>query len=316
MLALFFLLALSAAQYTDRQLQEHLSRTGHLTGPVDGIWGRGSHAAFHAWASAKYGSAYTTKLGEYRARGRELDIRRDPMFHGGFDLTPSAPAVLGGAAPARPAAPVAPVNDDAIPASGSWSRGSRAAPEIAITFDDGPHRERTPRLLDILKKHGVVATFYVQGQYVKRFPEIIRRMVAEGHEVGHHSYDHPQLSRLTEDALNYQIDTTINEIVKASRKAPTSIRPPYGATNPVLNRKFINKWGMKPVLWDVDPEDWKPQRRSSEIVTSWTRDAKNGSILLAHDIHEVTIQAMDEAVAGLKARGFTFRTASDLIARN
>lgn len=69
------------------------------------------------------------------------------------------------------------------------------------------------------------------------------------------------------------------------------------------------------VLWDVDPEDWKPQRSPQEIVTSWTRDAKNGSILLAHDIHEVTINAMDVAVAGLKARGFTFRTASDLLSR-
>ncbi len=280
-------------------------------GAIDGVWGRGSHSAFHTWASEKYGNAYLTRAAEYKNRGKEFDVRRDSMFQTVWIENP--------------------VPTNTVPTSYSWSRGNRDKREIAITFDDGPHKTRTPQLLDILKKHNVVATFFVQGQYVNT-PEgqsIVQRMVAEGHEVGHHSWDHPQLSRQEEAGLKHQIEATIAAIVKwacfcslffcwcvlfrATGKAPKTIRPPYGATNPVLNKRFLEQWGLRVVLWDVDPEDWKKGMTSQQIANAWATNAKNGSILLAHDIHQVTVDAMDSAVSQLKARGFTFKTADQLL---
>merc|ERR1711916_280107 len=152
---------------------------------------------------------------------------------------------------------------------------------------------------DILKRHGAKATFYVVGSKVnERTAPILRRMIEEGHEVGCHSYSHPQLSRQSDSGLDVEVGKTNRLIREHSGESPVTIRPPYGATNPVLNKKFYDKWGVKCVLWNVDPEDWR-EKPGSEVADHWVEKAHDGAILLGHDIHERTVEAMELAIPRL-----------------
>ena len=185
-------------------------------------------------------------------------------------------------------------------------------PYIAITFDDGPNAVLTPRLLDILKQRNIKATFFVLGELVQEHPEIVQRAIAEGHEVGNHSWDHKALNKLGEGGLQHELADTSAEITKAAGKPVTLMRPPYGATNPRLSRAIEKEYGMKVILWSVDPFDWKrpgPQVVEHRILTG----TKPGSIILSHDIHPGTIEAMPTTLDALLAKGYKFVTVSELL---
>jgi peptidoglycan/xylan/chitin deacetylase (PgdA/CDA1 family) len=186
-------------------------------------------------------------------------------------------------------------------------------PVIALTFDDGPSAVLTPRLLDILKQRNIKVTFFVLGQLVQEHPEILQRAVADGHEIGNHSWDHKALNKMAEGGLRHELADTSSEITKAIGKPVTLMRPPYGATNPRLNRAIEKEYGMKVILWSVDPFDWKrpgPQVVSQRIL----KETKPGSIILSHDIHPGTIEAMPSTLDALLAKGYKFVTISELLA--
>ena len=192
-------------------------------------------------------------------------------------------------------------------------------PYVAMTFDDGPDATLTPRLLDILKERHIHATFFVLGQRVQDHPEILQRAVAEGHEIGNHSWDHPPLNKLAEGGLQHQLADTSALIKQTVGHAPTIMRPPYGATNPRLSRAIEKEYGMKVILWSVDPFDWKDpgaQVVSSRILNGWkgSGGAKPGAIILSHDIHKGTIEAMPSTLDALLAKGYKFVTVSELLA--
>ena len=192
-------------------------------------------------------------------------------------------------------------------------------PYIAMTFDDGPHAILTPKLLDILKQRHIHATFFVLGQLVKEHPEIVERAVAEGHEIANHSWDHKALNKLGEGGLQHELADTSAAIKDAVGKAPTLMRPPYGATNPRLSRAIEKEYGMKVILWSVDPDDWKdpgPQAVEQRIVSGWkgSGGAKPGAIILSHDIHKGTVEAMPATLDTLLAKGYQFVTVSELLA--
>lgn len=184
--------------------------------------------------------------------------------------------------------------------------------QIALTFDDGPHPELTPKLLDYLKERGIKATFFVIGKNAAAHPEIIKRMVDEGHEVGNHSWSHPALNKLSAAGVSSELDKTSEAVASACGAKPHVMRPPYGATNAALNRKFDEEFGMKAILWDVDPLDWK-YRNSARVTSQILENAKPGSIILSHDIHATTVAAMPATLDGLLQKGFTFVTVSELI---
>jgi peptidoglycan/xylan/chitin deacetylase (PgdA/CDA1 family) len=186
-------------------------------------------------------------------------------------------------------------------------------PYIAITFDDGPHAELTPKLLDMLKARGVKATFFMVGQCVIQYPQIVKRMVAEGHEVANHSWSHPALTKLGADGVRKQLVNTSDAIENASGVRPTVMRPPYGATNAALNKKINDDYGMKVVLWSVDPLDWK-YRNASRVSSEIIKATQPGGIILAHDIHPTTVAAMPATIDALLAKGYKFVTVSELIA--
>ena len=125
-----------------------------------------------------------------------------------------------------------------------------------LTFDDGPIYPNTERVLEILADFEVPATFFVTGQNVAANPELARRAVQEGHAIGNHSYSHPDLTTLNQQAVNNQIGMTQRAIWDAAGVWPTIMRPPYGASNASVDQ-IIESWNLRKVLWDVDPEDWR-----------------------------------------------------------
>lgn len=230
-------------------------------------------------------------------------------------LTLSLTGCLTAQSPA--ASPTAPAATSPAPAAGgpaiSYSAVHVDAPYIAMTFDDGPSEKLTPELLDLLAKHRIRATFFVIGRNVAEYPEIMRRAAREGHEVANHSWSHPAFGKMGDDRVRSELQKADDAIRAATGKRPTLMRPPYGSIT-ARQKKWINAdFGYRTILWDVDPLDWK--RPGPAIITSRIlKETRDGSIVLAHDIHPGTVKAMPETFAQLEAKGFKFVTVSELIA--
>jgi peptidoglycan/xylan/chitin deacetylase (PgdA/CDA1 family) len=186
-------------------------------------------------------------------------------------------------------------------------------PYIAMTFDDGPHVTNTAKLLDMAAKRQIKLTFFVLGECVEQNPTVLQREVAEGHEIGNHSWSHPNLAKLSDDAVRSQLRRTEDLIVKTAGVKPKLMRPPYGELTK-RQRMLVNReFGYKVILWDVDPLDWK--RPGSDVVAQRIiAGARPGSIILSHDIHPPTIAAMPQVFDALLAKGFKFVTVSELLA--
>lgn len=188
-------------------------------------------------------------------------------------------------------------------------------PYIAITFDDGPNPETTPRLLKMLEQRGIKATFFVLGSRAVASPNIIKQMIAQGHEVANHSWDHPQLPKIPVAAADKQIGDTNAAIEQITGLKIRNVRPPYGAMTPALRAHLREKFGSTFIYWSVDPLDWKdrnPQLFHDRIVNN----VHSGAIILVHDIHPTTVDAMPKTFDDLLAKGYKFVTVSQLIAMN
>jgi peptidoglycan/xylan/chitin deacetylase (PgdA/CDA1 family) len=184
---------------------------------------------------------------------------------------------------------------------------------IAITFDDGPHPQNTPRLLDMLKERGIKATFFLIGKSAATWPALVKRIVDEGHEVANHTWTHPQLSHLKQTSVLSELQKTHDAIEKACGVAPILYRPPYGAIT-ISQRKAIHDQFKYPtIVWDVDPLDWRSPRSSTKTHDRILEQVRSGSIILCHDIHAETVDAMPATLDDLKARGYQFATVTQLL---
>jgi peptidoglycan/xylan/chitin deacetylase (PgdA/CDA1 family) len=186
-------------------------------------------------------------------------------------------------------------------------------PYIALTFDDGPNATLTPKLLDLLASHHFKATFFVVGQNAADHPDILRRAVREGHEIANHSWSHPNLAKMSDDAVRHELQKTEDAIVAAIGKKPTLLRPPYGNLTANQKRWVHNEFGYRIIIWDVDPLDWK-RPGPSVVAGRILKETHAGSIVLAHDIHPPTIEAMVATFNQLEAKGFKSVTVTDLLA--
>ena len=226
--------------------------------------------------------------------------------------------VSGSPAPGEPPAATPAVSGEtAAPTPKTvWSDVHVNGPYIAMTFDDGPSKTLTPKLLDILKERNMHVTFFVLGENAKPHPEILQRAIAEGHEIGNHSWDHPELSKKSDEEVKSQLNRTKEAIMAANGGKPvTLMRPPYGAITKDQRRWIHDDLGYTIILWDVDPLDWK--RPGPAVVESRILEGtRNGSIILSHDIHPGTVEAMPDTFDKLLAKGFKFVTVSELIAMN
>jgi peptidoglycan/xylan/chitin deacetylase (PgdA/CDA1 family) len=203
--------------------------------------------------------------------------------------------------PAKPHAPAAPT---VVPA------GDPAAPQyVALTFDDGPSPRCTPRLLDGLAACGARATFFVVGCQTVKDPDIVRRIAAEGHQVGNHSYDHAQLDSLTcEQALAdlRKNDDLLRELLG---EGDYWVRPPYG----LCSDSEAAHLTVPLVNWSVDTEDWK-SKDADKIVDMIYRQVSDGDIILLHDRYQNTVDAVLRAVPHLQEQGYVFVTVAELLA--
>ena len=185
-------------------------------------------------------------------------------------------------------------------------------PYIAMTFDDGPSATLTPKLLDLLAAHHIKVTFFVIGENVAEHPEIVARAAREGHEIGNHSWSHPNFAKMSDDAVRSQLRRTDDAIKNATGERPTLMRPPYGSVTAREKHWIHDEFGYRVILWDVDPYDWK--RPGPAVVRSRIlKETQPGSIVLSHDIHPGTIEAMPSTLDALEAKGFKFVTVSELI---
>lgn len=180
---------------------------------------------------------------------------------------------------------------------------------IALTFDDGPRRDTTTQLLDGLAQRGVKATFFLIGQQIPGSEDIVRRMEADGHQIGIHSYSHVMLTDLNDADFQGEVERTRVVLEYILGRRDFLLRPPYGLVD-----EGIRQRAKAPIiLWSVDPEDWgdKDTRREVEHILA---NAADGSIVLLHDIYPQSVEAALQVVDALHDQGFYFLTVSDLFA--
>jgi peptidoglycan/xylan/chitin deacetylase (PgdA/CDA1 family) len=205
--------------------------------------------------------------------------------------------------PARAALPEPPITFSWVHVDG---------PYIAMTFDDGPNPTLTPKLLDLLAAHHIKATFFVIGQNVAEHPAVLARAAREGHEIGNHSWSHPNFGKMSDEAVRRDLRRTEDAIKSAAGIRPTLMRPPYGSITAREKRWIHDEFGYQIILWDVDPLDWK-RPGPAVVCNRILKETRPGSIVLSHDIHPGTIAAMPATLTQLEAKGFKFVTVSELI---
>ncbi|NBQ64269.1 MAG: polysaccharide deacetylase family protein [Verrucomicrobia bacterium] len=174
--------------------------------------------------------------------------------------------------------------------------------KLALTFDDGPTPGITERVLAELKKRDMRATFFLIGAKVDARPDLARRLVDEGHDVANHSYTHPRLSGMSDAAVDNQITRTQEAIARATGVTPVWFRPPYGAFRREQG-PLASKHGLGVAYWSVDPKDWS-QPGSAVIAQRVLAASQPGSIILLHDLHPQTAEAVPAIFDGLISRSF------------
>lgn len=179
--------------------------------------------------------------------------------------------------------------------------------KVALTFDDGPDPKVTRQILEILKKHDAKATFFMLGSRVEYYPEVVNEVKEAGHELGNHTWNHADLTKLNNDRINTEINNTSQIIEKVTGQRPDAFRPPYGA----VNDKVRNQTDLPIVLWDVDTLDWK-HRDPEKLLETIKTHTKDGSIILMHDIHQSTADGLDAALTYLESDGYKFVTMAEL----
>ena len=189
---------------------------------------------------------------------------------------------------------------------------STGGPHIALTFDDGPHGTNTPRLLDMLRERNIKATFFVVGPNARRYPSIMKRIVAEGHEIGNHTMTHGDLSKMSNAQIRTELDGCRDAIIASCGVNPRLMRAPYGSLGSAQKIFIKDTWGYPNIHWSVDPKDY--QRPGPSVVANRIlSNTRAGGIVLVHDIHAPSVVAMPQTLDGLLKKGFRFVTVSQLI---
>jgi peptidoglycan/xylan/chitin deacetylase (PgdA/CDA1 family) len=203
---------------------------------------------------------------------------------------------------------LAPINPDAARAL-SLPRTLPGAAGVAVTFDDGPHPEGTPAVLEVLAVAGARATFFLIGEQVQRRPELVARILAGGHAVALHGYRHRLQLRLTPAAVSEDIRRGIAVLSDAAGAAPVWHRPPFGIYSPA-GLRAVREAGLSPLLWSRWGKDWRKFTTPGRIVGRVTRAIIGGDVILLHDAdfyssrhsHQKTVAALGPLLSELKRR--------------
>ncbi|SDF13563.1 polysaccharide deacetylase family protein [Sporomusa acidovorans] len=186
---------------------------------------------------------------------------------------------------------------------------------VALTLDDGPNSRVTPEILAVLKEKQVRATFFVLGENVEHYPKILAQEVADGHEIGIHTYSHPSLPKLSPNKITEEFAKAESAITPIAPK-PTLFRPPGGLYNSRVI-ETAHERGYTVILWSVDPRDWSCPP-SAAVIDKVMKEVTPGSIILLHDGQYPlpTPKALAAIIDGLRARGYDFVTVSELLQYN
>ncbi|MDN0200631.1 polysaccharide deacetylase family protein [Streptomyces sp. S.PNR 29] len=212
-------------------------------------------------------------------------------------------------------------HDTTAPSAARAAAGARArfgtvdcrrAKCIALTFDAGPS-ENSARLLDILRDKQVPATFFLLGKrHIEKYPELVRRMADEGHEVASHTWDHRILTRIEPEEIREELERPNREIERLTGRRPTLMRPPQGRTNDTVH-EICRELGLAEILWSVTAKDYTTT--DSALITRRVLDqASRDGIILLHDIYDGTVPAVPGIIDALKERGYVFVTVPQLLA--
>lgn len=183
----------------------------------------------------------------------------------------------------------------------------KTRPMVALTFDDGPGKY-TDKILSILEKYNARATFFVQGKNVSGYKSVIKRMADIGCEIGNHTWSHVNLAQSSTATISQQISSTNNAVYNITGKYPTVYRPPYGS----YNSSVLSSVSMPAIMWSVDTLDWKT-RNAVKTLESVKRDTRDGGIILMHDIHSPTLDAVEPVIKHLILSGYQLVTVSELL---
>ncbi|MFI1441629.1 polysaccharide deacetylase family protein [Streptomyces fructofermentans] len=182
---------------------------------------------------------------------------------------------------------------------------------VALTFDGGPSAP-TPKLLDVLKRENVHATFFLQGKgHSAKYPQTIRRMAAEQHEIGNHTWSHQDLTKLDAKQIRAEIQPVQNDIEEATGKAPTLMRPPHGTTNDDVS-KTLKHLGLSQILWSVTAKDFATTD-TALIKRRVLEQTRRDGIILLHERYAGTIPAVPGIIKDLRRQGYTFVTVPQLM---
>jgi peptidoglycan-N-acetylglucosamine deacetylase len=200
------------------------------------------------------------------------------------------------------------------------THGPLGSSYIALTFDDGPAAPFTGQILDLLREHGIRATFFMCGKNVEKYPELARRIAQEGHQVGNHTFSHPFLYLKSSRFIADEIRRTAEAIEKASGARPSVFRPPYGARWPTLY-PVLRRFGLTLVNWSVPGFDW--MYGTEKIVAAVTGRLRGGSVILLHDGLETrssrpidqsrTVRALPAIIEAARTKGLEFVTLSEML---
>lgn len=180
--------------------------------------------------------------------------------------------------------------------------------QVALTFDDGPDETITPIILEHLDRYNAKATFFMLGYRVEAHPEIVKQVHEAGHEIGNHSWNHPQLTILKPASILEQIDKTDEAIEAITGFAPILVRPPYGD----VNQKVIDTVPGILINWSIDTADWRD--RDADMIMQQVEDKiDEGSIILMHDTYATTAEAVELILAKYTEEGYEFVTVSELL---
>lgn len=195
-------------------------------------------------------------------------------------------------------------------------RGTR---QLALTYDDGPNDPYTGQLLDVLARHNVKATFFLVGRYVRQRPDIVRRIAEEGHPIGNHTWNHPNLIFCSAGETRRQLEDTQKAIVDACGVRPTIFRPPFGGRRPGTF-SIARALGLKPIMWKVTCYDWNATSNES-IERNARRQIRGGEVILLHDGgHKAfgadrshTVKATDNLVREYREKGLEFVSVPEMM---
>lgn len=185
---------------------------------------------------------------------------------------------------------------------------ARENPRVALTFDDGPSKYTTS-LLDGLRKRGVRATFFLQGQCIEGKEEVIKQMQEDGHLIGNHTFHHVQLTKLSDEQAKQEVVSTSNAIYEITGIYTSYIRPPFGEWKKGLDYNVT----MIPVLWTIDSRDWYTQN-TPVIVNEVMKQVEDGDIILMHDCYKTSVESALQIVDQLKEQGYELVTVDEMIA--